>query len=909
MALTFHSGFEGGNTFEWSGVTGTPSIQSTIKKTGSYAMRANTSATTANVSANLTVAPVQFSVYVRVDTLPASDTMIVGSGLDANGAYIYLTSTGYLKLQDGSTPTLRGTSATQLSTGQFYRISGTLDTTNDKGYVWIDGVIDSNLNGVAIGSTIAYWGSGGLGNTMYFGVVTSATTDLYMDDVAVGDTSGSADLGDIRTLLSLPNAAGDLTGFDTPVGSATHWQNVDDAAGSISDADYNQHAASSAAADLYGIQDSATAGLAAGDTINAVHTLYRMRKSGSGSAAVHQSSIKDNGTTYETTRSVTTSFAWYKRYDAVMPNGGAVWTQARFDALQVGARHADTGGLNTDISALMVMVAFTPVGLTAVGDTVQGVWAVRLAQGDTVRPLWNVRYAWGDVVRPVWGVKVTVGDTVKPVWAVRKVLGDTVRTIWNVAALLQVGDTMRAIWNVRLTLGDTLNARWNTRKTLGDTVRVVWNVRITAGDTVRAVWNIRYALGDTVRPVWNTRLALGDTARLVWNARRTLGDTLNAKWGVRLALGDTVKAVWNVLANLQVGDTVKLVWNVRQAVGDTVRPVWNVRKTLGDTVRAIWNARLAVGDTVRPIWGVRQAVGDTIRPIWKVLANLSVGDTVRVIWNVRLTIGDTVKPVWNVKRTLGDTVQAIWNVRLKVGDTVTATWNVRLTAGDTVRAVWNARRAVGDTIRPVWNVRLALGNTVRAVFNVRGLASKSIRPVWNVKKTLGDTIRTVWNVAANLSVGDTVKLAWNVRQAVFDTLRAVWDVAVTAAPEAPVIPAVPVRAPSALPQPVIYRDFIVVWLPMPQTVINDRVVRRIDQAEKTFLPLPVSQISDRMTCREAVVTRMALPTTAIIDRLHSRWVVTIILPAVKSEVAERFRFGEKRRRLIREYDKLLGVDE
>ena len=43
MAIAFHSGFECGNTIEWVSVTtldgGTLTIQSSIKKTGAYAMR------------------------------------------------------------------------------------------------------------------------------------------------------------------------------------------------------------------------------------------------------------------------------------------------------------------------------------------------------------------------------------------------------------------------------------------------------------------------------------------------------------------------------------------------------------------------------------------------------------------------------------------------------------------------------------------------------------------------------------------------------------------------------------------------------------------------------------------------------------------------------------------------------
>lgn len=127
-------------------------------------------------------------------------------------------------------------------------------------------------------------------------------------------------------------------------------------------------------------------------------------------------------------------------------------------------------------------------------------------------------------------------------------------------------------------------------------------------------------------------------------------------------------------------------------------------------------------------------------------------------------------------------------------------------------------------------------------------------------------------------------------------------------PPAPT-PVPTVHAPSALPQPVTYRDFIIIWLPRPQTMINDRVIHRIDHAEKVLLPVPVSRVKDRVVCRELVMTQLAMPVSSIVDRLHSHWFVTTILPMGKSAIAERLRFGEKRRRMIAEYDKLLGIEE
>lgn len=42
MAITSHDGFETGDFGAWATVVGSPTVQSTIKKTGTYAMRCDT---------------------------------------------------------------------------------------------------------------------------------------------------------------------------------------------------------------------------------------------------------------------------------------------------------------------------------------------------------------------------------------------------------------------------------------------------------------------------------------------------------------------------------------------------------------------------------------------------------------------------------------------------------------------------------------------------------------------------------------------------------------------------------------------------------------------------------------------------------------------------------------------------
>src|SRR3990172_2226624 len=77
-ALVFHSGFEGGNTFEWSSVVGTVTVQSAIKKTGSYAMRVQSTTTAGAYVVPSAMTIKRFSFYIYPAALPLVGMNIFG---------------------------------------------------------------------------------------------------------------------------------------------------------------------------------------------------------------------------------------------------------------------------------------------------------------------------------------------------------------------------------------------------------------------------------------------------------------------------------------------------------------------------------------------------------------------------------------------------------------------------------------------------------------------------------------------------------------------------------------------------------------------------------------------------------------------------------------------------------------
>jgi len=336
-AMTFHSGFESGDTIEWPYVWGTFTIQTSIKKTGTYAMRCNPATSPVYVDAGVITNRGTF--YLYISTTPSIETIITGKN---NTSSIRLTAPPmYIKLYDGSKDV--GTSTTQLATSTWYRISFGRGLSN--GAVHIDGNQEI-LTAAPLAS----------GFNESIGVISTGAVlaDLCFDDVAFDDTTSTADVGDIHVLPSVPNAAGDLTQL-TP-STAPNWDCVNEIP--FSDADYCTSTAASQT-DLYNIQDASAIGLVSGDTIKAVRTLLRAAYIGTGPVGTYYLAVKDNGIEYDAPISLSGAAAWFSRYDAAMPNDGAAWTQTRFNAFQIGAKR-DTGG-RRDIRdyAEWTMVAYT----------------------------------------------------------------------------------------------------------------------------------------------------------------------------------------------------------------------------------------------------------------------------------------------------------------------------------------------------------------------------------------------------------------------------------------------------------------------------------------------------------------------------------------------------------------------
>jgi hypothetical protein len=397
MARMWTCGFELQSTSAEFGVnsgvivTGSPSISTTVHRAGTASLRINPTAATSFVEHQLTSGVVMRTthrLYLRVDTLPSTATNVYGIGQSGYfPALLRLQTDGTLVLRDGFTETtLTGTSAA-LTLGRWYRIeldyndvTGTLTSgvAAFKGY--LDGVmfadtLCSNINGFS---------------RIRMGVQLAATTDIYIDDVAVNDTTGSVQNGlpGPGSVVHLrPNAAGDANGWATAVGgaagAANNYIRVNETPPNDATS-YNQTTATGTTTiDDFNVEDRATAGIGSSDTITLVQVGGRVASDNTTAASiVYRLKGQASGTVQESASVTVANTSWsvhagqsprpYQLTAYVNPQGSAAWTPSALDGIQIGYRGDVSQTTVRRVSTLWALVEYVPAtsaALTLASET------------------------------------------------------------------------------------------------------------------------------------------------------------------------------------------------------------------------------------------------------------------------------------------------------------------------------------------------------------------------------------------------------------------------------------------------------------------------------------------------------------------------------------------------------------
>lgn len=387
MARVWSCGFElQSNTsgIEADTFTGTTSIVTTGQRSGAAALRCNPTAGTGNVFIQAAAAETSgwcARAYFKFTSFPSSgSTTIIEYSDTSNGetAAIALLSSGALQLWDRVTPV--GSNSATLVTGQWYRVELNIKAFGTG--------VAARLDGVEFASDPTMeFGEDGFG--FRFGCGTTTTADLLVDDIAINDSTGTAQTsfpGEGRIVHLRPDSAGDNHGWleASGVDDALNYAAVDEV--TPDDATTYVKRTSATPTDDHNLQSSSSAGIGAPDTITLVQVGQRagaISATATGRSDVLRIKGQASGTVLESASVDISVNGWithsdplarvYKLTAYTNPQDSSAWTPATLDTAQIGYRANVSSTNEIRVSTVWALVEYVAAAVTP-----QLVWKTRL---------------------------------------------------------------------------------------------------------------------------------------------------------------------------------------------------------------------------------------------------------------------------------------------------------------------------------------------------------------------------------------------------------------------------------------------------------------------------------------------------------------------------------------------------
>ena len=387
MARLYQTGFELNSVtsaVEWTTSVNTPVISTTTVRSGTYSFRANPTASTRYIQHTFqadTINTTFHRFYMNAATFPGATIAIwqykdSGAGI---GFSLKLTSGGVIQMVNDISSATVLASSSALSTGTWYRIEVKIvdhATTSAQMELKIDGTTVASLTGLS--------GVAGGGGFRLGAITGTSSPDLFFDDVAVNDSSGSYQNsypGSGKIIHLRPNAAGDSSSWTGYVGTGANWERVDEV--TPDDATSGVRSRTTNEVEEYNVDAS---GIGSSDTVNVVAVGHRVNRSTGATNSTYNVRLKAaaSGTVAESSTLTATTTTWRTNDPAsnsaspfalvtYLDPDSASWTQSKLDAMQIGLKTVSgSGDRYTQVSTMWASVDYTPsTGPTInVSDTV-----------------------------------------------------------------------------------------------------------------------------------------------------------------------------------------------------------------------------------------------------------------------------------------------------------------------------------------------------------------------------------------------------------------------------------------------------------------------------------------------------------------------------------------------------------
>lgn len=712
---------------EWDTTTGSPAINTaTVRTTGGASLRCNTSSSTAYITqqvyASDTVTRLYFRAYVYISSMPSAKTGIISWG-DGTGWWygVRLNPGGTLTIEAANN-FLISSASSALSTGRWYRIEFDMNDNTDTHTLYVDGVQVAQLTGADVfGSRYAY-----------FGVQDACTADLYMTDLAINDTTGTAQTGlpgDGSLAYLFPNAAGDNNLWATAVGgtagTSNNYTRVDEVPPDDATS-YNQTTVSGTTTiDDFNVDNPSLpsgstvtlvqVGQRAGSSTTTTASIVTRLKGQSGGTVLESASIPVNTAAFNTHATAVPKL--YKLTAYVNPQGSVAWTAAALANIQIGYRSNVSQTSTRRVTLIWAVAEYVAPSTTPVSGTLDLQWVVQNTVSGSMDLRWAVLNAVSGALDTPWAVRGTVAGSLDTPWAVRALVSGTLDLPWKVrnvvassldlrwAVQQQVGGAIDLRWAVRNAISGSLDLRWISQARVSGTLDMPWAVRNAVSSTLDLRWAVRNAVTGSIDFRWAVRNSITGAIDFRWAVLNSVSGTISTPWAVRNAVTGGLDIRWIVDSSItSVSGTLDLRWATREIVSGALSTPWAVRNLASGTLSTPWAVRNTVTGALDTPWAVRSLVAGSLDLRWAVVTATSVAGSLEMLWKTREEVSGALDVRWAVAGKVSGSLALQWNVLNAVSGTLTLPWAVRSQISGLLSTPWVVRARVVGSLHLLWVV-------------------------------------------------------------------------------------------------------------------------------------------------------------------------------------------------------------
>lgn len=367
---------------EWDTTTGSPTIDTTTKRSGAASLRCNPTAAAWYIRHQIDGNTgdkylfVRFYLYITTSVNGQEDIFRIGDSAYPSepDVMIRLNTNDTLELWNGNTLAQIGSDSSALNKNQWYRIeikvqSPTNTATNRTVEAKIDGTVFAT-------SAIQTLFTSSYINFIQVGIITASTTDIYIDDIAVND-----DAGTVQT--SYPGAGSIVHMHPDSAGDAAATTGLFSALDEVTPNDATDYVEQDTIAEFdYNFEASSVPGIGASDTITLVQIGTRQHPETAAAAGwTPQIKSQSGGTTLGGTATTHNDTTWrtngdalprnYKLTSYVDPQAGGAWTPALLDTMIAGVNVTDATP-NMFFSTIWALVEYVPAAGGSAIKTING---------------------------------------------------------------------------------------------------------------------------------------------------------------------------------------------------------------------------------------------------------------------------------------------------------------------------------------------------------------------------------------------------------------------------------------------------------------------------------------------------------------------------------------------------------